>query len=191
VGTYISYVKSVYLFHSGVELQKFGPDLGLILKGFKRVAQHRVTPVDTLLPDDIVLLSPHINRSDIRGKAFWAALLLVFFTFFRSSTLMPGKKTFRGFNHLLREDVQVMDEFLLVSMRFSKARQFNDVVLNFPIPRHHSSLFCPYRAWVDLISTCQIDGRAPAFSWGINKLFYYTIFSNELKYCCFAVLLPN
>jgi hypothetical protein len=54
ISTYISSVRSVFTFVFNVDPPKTGPELSLILRGFRRFLQHRVHPVDALLPDDLL-----------------------------------------------------------------------------------------------------------------------------------------
>jgi hypothetical protein len=181
ISCYISGVRSVYRFAYLRDPPGTGPELFLTLRGFRRLAQHRVRPVDALLPHDLLLLSKVVNFHCPRGKAFWASTLVGFYTFFRNSTLMPRKKSSCVTPHLLRGDVVVKDGALHVSLRFSKTRQFNDTLLVFPIPSIPGSRFCAVQAWLDHMMASPAPISAPAFTWKGGNLYYYTIFSSDLQ----------
>jgi hypothetical protein len=180
ISSYISSVRSVYTFAFDQEPPKTGPGLFLTLRGFRRLAQHRVCPADALLPCDLAAFERSVDRSTTRGKAFWAALLLGFYTFFRNASLMPKLKSDNVSKHLLRSDIRISGDCIFVSMRFSKTRQFNDRVLEFPIPRV-SSRFCAFTAWLDLVSSVMLDSSRPAFSWSSVDFYYYSLFSADLQ----------
>jgi hypothetical protein len=182
ISSYISSIRSVYTYAYNLEPPKTGPELSLILRGFRRVAQHRVCPVDALLPVDLVCFARVIDRASARGKAFWAAVLIGFYTFFRNSTLMPKSRSSSIVPHLLRSDVRLSEDCLFVSLRFSKSRQFNDTLLEYPIPRQASSIFCAYTAWRDLVSSVPLSLSSPAFSWSGTAYYYYGIFSSDLQF---------
>jgi hypothetical protein len=182
ISTYISSVRSVFRFAFNQEPPTTGPELSLVLRGFRRIAQHRVQPVDALLPADLVQFCRVIDRSSARGRALWAAILIGFYTFFRCSTLMPRSKSSTVTSHLLRSDIRMSGDCLFVSLRFSKSRQFNDTLLEYPIPRFASSPFCAFSAWKELVSSVSLPSSSPAFSWSSRGFYYYGIFSDDLQF---------
>jgi hypothetical protein len=182
ISNYVSGVKSIYKFVYNIEYGPPGPHYTLALQGFRRLQQHRVSPVDALLPVDLKVLCGHFQCLGSRAPAFWAAILIGFYTFFRCSTLMPRSKCISG-SHLTRGDIKVDGNNLLVSLRYSKTRQFNDSLVLFPIPRRPHSLFCAFSAWTKLLAAFPLPDSAPAFSWSRNTFYYYNLFSQNLQKC--------
>jgi hypothetical protein len=180
ISNYVSAVKSVFKYAYNSEYGPPGPHYTLALQGFRRLRQHRVCPADALLPEDMKLLYKFIPFSEIKGKAFWSALLIGFYTFFRCSTLMPKSKSSLG-GHLTRADIKSDGDKLLVSLRYSKTRQFNDSLILFPIPKCSDSRFCAFTAWKDLLMCCPLPDTSPAFSWSSDKFYYYNLFSQDIQ----------
>jgi hypothetical protein len=181
ISSYISGVRSVYKLVFLKDPPTSGPEFALTLRGFRRLMQHRVRPVDGLLPGDLSLMASVSDLTSPKGKALWAAILMGFFTFFRSSTLMPRTKNLEGSGHLLRGDVSLNSNSFQVSLRFSKTRQFNDTVLVYPIQEIPGSPFCPVEAWRAHVEASPAPPNAPAFMWKGGAFLFYSIFSTELQ----------
>lgn len=181
ISSYVSGVRSVFKFAFLKDPPPSGPEYVLTLRGFRRLMQHRVRPVDGLLPGDLTRMASVVQLETPKGKALWAAILIGFFTFFRSSTLMPRTKKFTTSGHLLRSDIVLETTSLLVSLRFSKTRQFNDTLLVYPIQEIPGSRFCAVKAWRDHVETSSAPLDAPAFTWKGGAFFYYSLFSTELQ----------
>jgi hypothetical protein len=175
ISNYVSGVKSIYKFVYNIEYGPPGPHYTLALQGFQRLQQHRVSPVDALLPVDLKIMLAYFQCLGSRAQAFWAAILIVFYTFFRCSTLMPRSKCTSG-GHLTRGDIKVDGNNLLVSLQYSKTRQFNDSLVLFPIPRRQNSPFCAFTAWTGLLASIPLPDTAPAFSWSHDTFYYYNFF---------------
>jgi hypothetical protein len=181
ISSYVSGVRSVYRFAFLKDPPSSGPEYALTLRGFRRLVQHRVRPVDGLFPEDLVRMASVVHLETSKGKALWAAVLIGFFTFFRSSTLVPKTRRLSNSSHLLRSDISIQPGCLHVSLRFSKTRQFNDTLLVYPIQELPESPCCPVKAWRSLVETSPAAESDPAFTWKSGSFLYYSLFSEELQ----------
>jgi hypothetical protein len=181
ISSYVSGVRSVYKFAFLQDPPSSGPEYMLTLRGFRRLMQHRVRPVDGLLPEDLLLMASVADFFSPKGKALWAAILIGFFTFFCSSTLFPRTKSLVSNQYLLRSDISLGSSCLNVNLRFSKTRQFNDTLLLYPIRELPGSPFCPVKAWRCHVEASPADASAPAFLWKGGSFLFYSLFSSELQ----------
>ena len=84
-------------------------------------------------------------------RAFWAACLVGFFSFFRKSNLLiPSHLLFDPGRNLCANDVQFTDEGVILTVRWSKVIQFKERVLHIPLPKIPNSPFCPSTALLQL-----------------------------------------
>jgi hypothetical protein len=181
ISSYVSGVRSVYRFAFLKDPPSSGPEYALTLRGLRRLVQHQVKPADGLLPEDLVRIASVLHLGTSKGKALWVAILLGFFNFFRSSTLVPRIRVVTNSSHLLRSDVTVMTRCLHVSLRFSKMHQFNDTLLVYPIQELPGSPCCPVKAWRSLLAASPAADADPAFTWKKGSFLYYSFFSTELQ----------
>lgn len=80
-------------------------------------------------------------------RAFWAACLVGFFSFFRKSNLLvPSHMLFDPKRHICASDVQFTPDGAILTVRWSKVIQFRERVLHIPLPKIIDSPFCPSNA---------------------------------------------
>ena len=94
----------------------------------------------------------------------WTISLLAFFLTSRKSNLVPDRpEEFNSGKHLLREDIQVGDEALWVTFRWSKTIQYGQRSLSIPVKSIPGSPLCPVTAYKEMIRRIPARNNQPAF----------------------------
>lgn len=118
--------------------------LSSILKGLRR---HKGDSTSQKLPITCHILKGILTLLDLSRPfdlTFWAACLVGFFSFFRKSNLLvPSLQMFDPKKHLCQSDVNFSPSGAILSIRWSKTIQFQQRVLQIPLPRIANSPFCP------------------------------------------------
>ena len=105
---------------------------------------HRKAP---LTPSILFQFHAHLNLRDSAHLALWCALLVGFFTFFRTANLVP--QAFDSFSpqHVLsRGSVHFTDSGACLTVTRTKTRQAGDTALVVPVPLIPGSSLCPTTA---------------------------------------------
>ena len=168
-----------------------------IIKGVRRVKGD--TCIQKLLITLELLRSIFLNL-DLNvsfDRAFWAACLVGFFSFFRKSNLLiQSPESFDPSRHLCAHDVEFTPEGVILCVRWSKIIQYRERTLHIPLPKINNSPFCPSTALLGLTLECP-SGPTPA------PLFRYISpdksvsvltqlgFVRKLKHCLAAVGIPG
>jgi len=108
----------------------------------------------------------HLDFRHSAHLALWAALLVGFFTFFRTANLCPpSKETFCSFSTLSRNNVTFTSWGVAITVTWTKTRQSGDTALVVPIPCIPNSDLFPVKALQTLFQAVHVPLRAPAFSY--------------------------
>ncbi|MES9884144.1 MAG: hypothetical protein ABW185_25135, partial [Sedimenticola sp.] len=95
-----------------------------ILKGVRRVKGSAVTQKLPITPPILRAIFTVINLNSSLDRAFWAAALVAFFSFFRKSNLLiPSDFLFDPNRHLCATDVTFSQEGAVLRVRWSKVIQ--------------------------------------------------------------------
>lgn len=118
-----------------------------ILKGVRRVKGDTSSQKLPITLDILHGIFSKLNVSDSLDRTFWAACLVAFYSFFRKSNLLiPSPDTFDPVRHLCVSDVNFLQSGAVLRVRWSKVIQFQERVLDIPLPRISNSVFCPSSA---------------------------------------------
>ena len=158
-----------------------------VIRGIKR--RLGSPPLQKLPITPSILLSIHqrLDLSSVYNKAFWAACLCAFFTFFRKATLLPKSLGKSGINTgLRRKDIQFTDQGVTISTSHTKTIQYGQRMLLTPLPIITGSPLCPTTALKELIKCgSSIPEDAPLFSYPSANSDYlslsHTSFVHSLK----------
>ena len=108
----------------------------------------------------------HLDFKNSTHLALWAALLVGFFTFFRTANLSPPcKETFCSFSTLSRNDITFTSWGAAITVTWTKTGQSGDTALVVPIPCFPNSDLCPVKALQALFQAVHVPLSAPAFSY--------------------------
>ena len=118
-----------------------------ILKGVKRVKGDNQSQKLPITLDILRKIFLSLNLLSSFDRAFWAACLVGFFSFFRKSNLLvPSHMLFDPKRHICASDVQFTPDGAILTVRWSKVIQFRERVLHIPLPKIIDSPFCPSNA---------------------------------------------
>lgn len=119
------------------------------------------------LPVSYQMLCQIINlvRLDPEGPSLAFAILLMYFSFLRQSNLCPrNKSAFDHSRHLLRTDVLVRPDALVIAVKWSKTRQGRHAS-SVAIPALPGALTCPRLAWQEMTRhSPTVSAGQPLFS---------------------------
>ena len=182
IKNYVSGVKSMhYLLGYQVEhINDFLINLGL--KGIARSNPHSVKQAKPITPEILLNIASRLNLSKTHDKVFWCLFLFAFFLFARKSNLVPTTKDdVENKRCLLRKDVVLQHDMLIVSFRYSKTIQFGERILETPLVRIKDSVLCPVKAFQNMCSATFVEPDEPLFSVPNKGCISYSQFQAKLK----------
>ena len=136
----------------------------LTLKGLEKLKRH--IPLCKLpnTPDMLLKFRSHLDFRNSAHLALWAALLVGFFTFFRTAKICPpSRETFSCFSTLSCNDITFTSWGAAIIVMWTKTRQSGDTALVVPIPYTPNSNLCPVKALQALFQAVHVPPSAPAF----------------------------
>ena len=144
------YLNIVRLLHLEVGLKNPLDDnwyASSILKGVRRVKGDNPSQKLLITLDILHKVFVTLNLLSSFDRAFWAACLVGFFSFFRKSNLLvPSHILFDPKRHICASDVQFSPDGAILTVRWSKVIQFRERTLHIPLPKIVNSPFCPSSA---------------------------------------------
>ena len=126
--------------------------------------------------------------------AFWAACLVAFFSFFRKSNLLPESLgSYDPNKQLSVHNISFNSEGVIIKVSWSKTIQYQDRVLQIPLPFIQSSPLCPSTAlW--LASRVNKGRHLSPFQFqnnGLPSILTYPVFVKFLKQCLDGLGFPS
>ena len=137
---------------------------GLLFKGITKVLLHTPRRARPLSPPLLLKIFQSMDLSKLLNITLWTSYLVTFFTFQRKSSIIP--RTHASFDpqkHLLRRDITVIPEGLLVSIKYSKVVQAQQHITLIPISAFQGSPLCPRAAFLLMTHLIPASPDAPAF----------------------------
>lgn len=143
--------------------------LNLLLRGIARSKQHVPKKASPISPYILKDMFRFLNLDNEKDSVIWSLMLLMFFLMARKSNLIPNSiKTFDSRKQLIRRDIQLTDNMLIVNIKWSKTRQFGHF-RQVPILAIPNCCLCPvsaYRNMTNKVTACPED---PAFCVSTSK----------------------
>ena len=156
--------------------------LHTVMRGLKH---DRNRPPRQKLPITLSILqsiSAHIDLSSLFFKAFWAACLCAFFTFFRKSSLVPSSSNHDCATELCHSDVTFYESEAIITAKHSKTIQCRERLLRVPIPRIPNSDLCPVTALQTFLNaTPEVPASAPLFAYPASSSFAFLTHASFAK----------
>lgn len=164
VRSYLNGVKWLHVFHSLDTKQFEHFMLGAFHKGMARIKQHKPKQALPITPDLLLEMGQFVDWEKQDDIAFWTLFLLGFYLMARKSNLVPDTvKKFNPKKQLVRSDIQVDEDVLLVTLAWSKTNQFGLREHIVPLVAIHGSLLCPVKAVSSLLAMTPGSGNDPLF----------------------------
>lgn len=163
VQNYISGVKKLHSF-ARVQLPQFSGFVDIVIDGVKRVLEHTVTQAPPITPDMLKKISKLVNKRDHRQLVIFTAMLLAFYLFLRSSNYTSKtQSSFDPNKQLVRNDITVSGDMVLIHIKWSKTNQFKQRKLLIPLIKVASKSICPVTWLKYMINKIPAPKNAPAF----------------------------
>jgi hypothetical protein len=183
-----NYLNGVRILHSlkCLDTDQFKhPTLDLLHKGIAGKKQHLPNQVLPISPDMLVEMRGFLDLTLPLDCTYWALLLLSFFLFTRNSNMLP--KTIASFvsdKQLIRQDVLVQKDMLLVTIKWSKTIQFGQRQHVVPVLAIPGSPLCPVQAYKAMTSLVPASVSDPVFLKRSKSKWVplsYSTFATKLK----------
>lgn len=173
IKNYVNGVKIMHLIndHKFPHLESFS--YKLTIKGITRIKSHLPNRTLPVTPEILLEIFEHMQMEDQLDITFWSLFLIAFFMFSRKSNLVPiSTSKFDPKKQLCRKDFEIHDEYLIISIRWSKTIQFGQRILSIPLCAIHGNPLCPVAAFKKMCQKIPAEGSDPAFC---KKIGSYTI----------------
>ena len=152
--------------------------LNTVLRGIKREKKIPQNPKLPITVDILLQMHQQLDLASARHKAFWAACVCAFFTFFRKATLLP--KSVSSDHPLCKKNVQFFSDGAILNVTHTKTIQFGERSLQTPIPLIANSPLCPVTALKSLFNIgMNIPNSAPLFSYPVTNNNYAVLTHNS------------
>lgn len=191
IGNYMQGVKTLHLFNNA-EVGNFQHlAIKLMMKGLARLKRHMPKQAAPITPEILLAFRQHLDLTDPNDASFWALFILAFFLMARKSNLVPDNKcNFDPSKQLIRADIQINRQGLLVSLKWSKTLQMGGRVHRVPLLTMPDSALCPREAYVNMCRRVPGNGGEPVFKSKEGRKWVpltYNMFQTKLKFLCHQV----
>ena len=185
VNNILSSIKKFYEL-SGYSLDTRSPVIDLLLKACKRTMSSESKPKSPIQVSHIILIKNLIDFSNPLHYAFFAALVIQFFSTVRISNLLPvSANCFASNKHLKRSDIVHVQNALILTLPWSKTLQNSDNIFTIPIASNPNSVLDPVAIYLGFMYANRVPQNFPAFSYcqhGIVHILTQSVYIEYLKY---------
>ena len=162
--------------------------LNLSIRGIARLHPHCVKQSKAITPELLTKFSLLLDLSNPKDSVFWCLFLFVFFLFARKSNLVPTSLAdLKKDKCIFLKDVQVLEDHLIVSFRWSKTIQFGERILQTPLVKIPGSVLCPVKAFTNMYSLVDIQEDDPLFTLPNKKCIFCKDFQSKLRHLIKAI----
>lgn len=183
IKNYLSGVKTMHylLGYTTDSINEFLINLGL--RGIARLHPHLIRKAEAITPEILMRMYSYLDIKNPVDVVYWCLFLFAFFLFARKSNLVPDSvKDLKNKRFLLRGDVQIFDNILIVTMRWSKTIQFGQRVLKTPLIEIPHSVLCPVSAFKRMCRLVNAKETDPLFSLPGGKYIMYSNLQVKLRH---------
>jgi integrase len=185
IRAYISGVRTLHLFLDVPFVPEPTFVLSLTLKGIAKALRHFPLQKLPITPHILVRIFDQLDPNSEFHAALWCSFLFGFLLCARKSNLMPiSAAKFNPNLCLLRYDVKVSPNGLVICIKWSKTNQTGERFLTIPLLPCPGSVLCPVLAFERMTYSRKASDSLPLFSFiKAGKLSFLTfhVFDKELK----------
>ena len=164
IRNYISGVKTMHLFLGMKFPEENWFQIDLVFKGLARIKKHTPNRALPMTPQILREIYTFLDMSKSDDITFWCLCLFMFFLMARKSNLVPiSVEDFDPSKQLIRQDVKVFQDVLVVLIKWSKTNQFGSRLLQVPLVAIPESVLCPVLAFKNMIRATPALVHDPAF----------------------------
>lgn len=132
---------------------KDSPNLIHILRAIKFELAHPVRRAEPVTPELLREMYNFLDLTDTQDIVCFTALLLGFYMFLRKSNLVPDTtKSFNEKEQLIRADVRIGKQLVLIDVKWTKTLQYCERSLLLPLIPVRDKRICPV-FWLKICST--------------------------------------
>ena len=161
-----NYLSAVKTLHSLLDLSYPDTDLmqlKLLLRGLARSKQHVPKQPSPITPKILTEMFSYVDLQKEFDIVSWSITLLMFFLMARKSNFLPTSvKEFDPTKQLVRQDIEVFEDLLVINIKWSKTRQFGHS-RQVPVLAIPDSCLCPVTAYKNMMSKVSAGQSDPAF----------------------------
>ena len=151
-------------------------DVKLTQKGLEKSMVHLYHRKAALTPDILLQFYRNLDLRDSAHLALWYAVLVGFFSFFRTANLVPRSlNSFSPHQVLYRSSITFTSSGTLITVTHRKTRQAGDTALVVPVPFITGSPLCPTTALHLYLWPFQpliVHRSLPFHTFGSVRLYY-------------------
>lgn len=183
IRNYVSGVRTLHILtdtdYTGV--RQF--EVNLALRGVARLHPHCPNRAAPITPQILCEFSKLLNLADPLQATLWCNYLFAFYLMLRKSNIVSTNGVFNPEKTLLRHDITIKHDMLLVSLKWSKTNQFGKRKHDIPLIRIPASPICPVLAFHNMQDLVPAPASAPAFlvPGSRNKVISYSLFQKCLR----------
>lgn len=183
IRNYISGVNKIHLL-LGYSLDNINQYLvNFSLKGLERVKCHCVRQAEPITPELLFNFYQILDMSNTDDVVYWCLFLFAFFLLARKSNLVyTTLADIAQGKCLLRNSVLVKNEYLEVTINWSKTIQFGERSIVTPLIKIKNSVLCPYTAYMRMIKFVKAAPEDPLFILSNGKPVSYYLFQKRLRF---------
>ena len=182
VNNLLSSIKKFYEL-SGYTLDTKSPVLDMLLKACKRTMSSVSKPKNPIEVAHILLIKNLIDVNNSVHNAFFAALVIQFFSTVRISNLLPvSSKCFKSNKHLKRSDIVHVKNALVLTLPWSKTLQNSDNIFTVPIAENPNSVLDPVAIYLSFMYANPVPSYFPAFTYCQGNMLYILTQSVYIDY---------
>ena len=136
-----------------------------VLKGIRRSLGDNVTQKCPMTPQLLKGILRHLNLANPSDACIWAISLILFFGLLRKGSVLPSSGSYTSDHKVLcRSDIKFFPWGMCLYVRHTKTIQYQQRILQIPMPRYRNSVLCPVQATYQAFRlTPTVASNAPAF----------------------------
>lgn len=186
VANTLSSIKTVSKIKGSIPSNQFLFDVNIFMSGLKRSLVMAVNQMSPVTPQLLLHLSKCVDFKSSFHVCMWAAMLFLFFTFFRKSNVLPmSASKFDPDCQITRGSISCSQNVMLVKVWWSKTIQYKQRELSIPICSIPGSILCPVQAFIRLSSMIPVSVNSPPFSYvnssGACVPLTYSVFVRQFR----------
>ncbi len=160
-----NYVAGVKLMHVLLEksCEAFdNPNVKLAIRGMARLKSHKTKQALPITKQLLLQIHGLLNFQNINDIVYWCLFLEAFFTMSKKSNLVVTSLS-QEFKCLIRDDVLIGKDSLLIIFKWSKTNQFGSMIHKIPLPEIVGSPLCPVTAYKNMCRRIRVPGDQTTF----------------------------
>jgi len=190
VQNYISGIKTMHIINE-LDISIFDDFcIKMMIRGVKVSKKHTPKKAALITPDILEKFYDSFDHTVANECTYWALFVLAFFLLARKSNLVPDTiATFDSNKQLVRGDIHIRDDYLEVTLKWSKTNQTGHKEV-YPLLKNEGSKLCPVAAFKKMVSFYPAKEGSPAFllkRYGRVSSVTYRNYQDKLKSCVLAL----